>query len=55
MGWEIKADRNRREQFHFLRNGRLNRIIGAAANESIKTGKIIDIDEFIGDATLLDK
>lgn len=36
-------------------DGAYSILIGAAANESIKTGKIIDIDEFIGDATLLDK
>ncbi|MBQ1223356.1 MAG: Gfo/Idh/MocA family oxidoreductase [Oscillospiraceae bacterium] len=36
-------------------DGAYSILIGAAANESIKTGKIIDIDEFIGDATLLDR
>jgi len=36
-------------------DGAYSILIGAAANESIKTGKIIDIDEFIGDASLLEK
>jgi len=36
-------------------DGAYSILIGAAANESIKTGKIIDIDEFIGDASLLDR
>ncbi|MBE6542251.1 MAG: Gfo/Idh/MocA family oxidoreductase [Ruminococcaceae bacterium] len=36
-------------------DGAYSILIGAAANESIKTGKIIDIDEFIGDSTLLDR
>jgi len=36
-------------------DGAYSILIGAAANESIATGKIIDIDEFIGDASLLDR
>ncbi len=36
-------------------DGAYSILIGAAANESIKTGKIIDIDELIGDASLLDR
>jgi len=36
-------------------DGAYSILIGAAANESIKTGKIIDIDEYIGDASLLEK
>lgn len=36
-------------------DGAYSILIGAAANESIATGKIIDIDEFIGDPSLLDK
>jgi len=36
-------------------DGAYSILIGAAANESIKTGKIIDVDEFLGDASLLDK
>lgn len=36
-------------------DGAYSILIGAAANESIKTGKVIDIDEFIGDASLLDR
>ena len=46
-------------EFEFQRAGAVDGaysiLIGAAANESIKTGKIIDIDEYIGDASLLDK
>ncbi len=36
-------------------DGAYSILIGAAANESIKTGKIIDVDELIGDSTLLDR
>ena len=36
-------------------DGAYSILIGAAANESIATGKIIDIDEFLGDGSLLDK
>lgn len=36
-------------------DGAYSILIGAAANESIKTGRIIDIDEFLGDAALLDR
>ena len=36
-------------------DGAYSILIGAAANESIRTGKIIDIDELIGDASLLDR
>ena len=36
-------------------DGAYSILIGVAANESIKTGKIIDIDEFIGDPSLLDR
>ena len=36
-------------------DGAYSILIGAAANESIATGKIIDIDELIGDASLLDR
>ena len=36
-------------------DGAYSILIGAAANLSIATGKIIDIDEMIGDASLLDR
>ena len=46
-------------EFEFQRadaiDGAYSILIGAAANQSIATGKIIDIDEMIGDASLLDR
>ena len=36
-------------------DGAYSILIGAAANKSIATGQIIDIDELIGDASLLDR
>ena len=36
-------------------DGAYSILIGAAANESIRTGQIINIDELIGDPSLLDK
>lgn len=36
-------------------DGAYSILIGAAANESIRTGQIIDIDELIGDSGLLDR
>ena len=35
-------------------DGAYSILIGAAANESIRTGNIVDIDAFIGDPTLLE-
>lgn len=46
-------------EFAFQKAGALDGaysiLIGAAANESIRTGQIIDIDTLIGDPTLLDR
>lgn len=36
-------------------DGAYSILIGAAANESIRTGKIVDVDELIGDSSLLDR